>query len=142
MTDRECQFTNDGFCYRAFQLVYPTINWSAAQLSCIGWGGNLASITSEAENTLLYDRMPYSAEDCWIGLTEGNAGQYYWIDGEHFSYNKLHGVSSNETNVDHCGRNKFEGLDSWNITDCKATTKCYICKRDINARNDSGFYII
>ena len=136
----ECQFTNNDSCYRTFQLVHPTINWYAAQLSCIVWGGNLVSITSETENTILYYRTPYSAENCWIGLTNRNEEGYYWIDGEQSSYNNLtNDLLNDEINIDYCGMNKLEGLNNWNATNCDATAQCYICERSRTAQYNPGF---
>ena len=141
---RECQFTNDGFCYRTFLLVNP-INWYDAQSNCVMWGGNLASITSEDEDTLLFLRTPYRADDCWIGLTNTNTnnGAYYWIDGEMVNYDMwTSGAPNNIANTDDCARNKVTGMNKWNNYNCINLTNCYICKRNSSAQFNPGLYFI
>ena len=141
MNFRECEFTNDGFCYRTFQTPYDTNTWYGAQANCVLWGGNLASITSESENTFLYLRTPNSALDCWIGLTNANVGNetYYWIDGEAFNYDMWEsGAPNNSLNADDCARNKVSGMNEWNNFDCTSGTDSYICKRSSDAQFDPG----
>ena len=140
---RECQFTNDDFCYRTFLLVYPTINWYDAQSNCVMWGGNLASITSEDENTLLFLRTPYRADDCWIGLINTNMNNevYYWIDGEMFNYDMwTSGAPNNIANADDCARSKVTGMNEWSNYNCSSLTDSYICKRNSNAQFNPGLY--
>ena len=108
------------------------------------WGGNLASITSGDENTLLFLRTPYRADDCWIGLinTNMNNGAYYWIDGEMFNYDMwTSGAPSNIANTDDCARNKVTGMNEWDNYNCSSLTDSYICKRSTNAQFDPGLYI-
>ena len=107
----------------------------------MSWGGDLASITSQQENDFLFVRTPYSAINCWIGLTDvNNNGVFQWIDGEQFNYtNWAGGIPNNDSTAD-CTQSKFEGNNGWENLSCNNLAKCYICKRDANlSRNPSKF---
>ena len=140
---RGCELTNNGSCYRTFQ-TNTTINWDDAQSSCVIWGGNLASITSQQENDFLHLRTPYSAINCWIGLTDRDRtnGDYTWIDGEQFIYNNWTSGAPVNTTSDDCARAKINGSAEWNSFNCSNTTSCYICKRGNLTTNVNSKLII
>ena len=105
----------------------------------MSWGGDLASITSQQENDFLFLRTPYSAVNCWIGLTDvNNNGVFQWIDGEQFNYNNWAGNAPNSDPSADCAQSNINGMDEWENLRCRNLTKCYICKRDLSiARNPS-----
>ena len=71
----------------------PNTDWLNAQLNCISWGGNLATIKSKEEDSLLYyttDIQTHYA--CYIGLNDilneaGSDGSAFtWVDGSSSAY--------------------------------------------------------
>ena len=126
---RGCDFTNDGFCYRTYRRD-AGINWDDAQSSCEEWGGNLASVTSEAENLLLFQRTPIVAFNCWAGKYTTVDGTTTWNDGNTFSYTEwAPGETTSSTTS--CIRWNYGGTSNWFNTDCSTSIllNCYICKR-------------
>ena len=105
----------------------------------MSWGGDLTSITSQQENDFLFLRTPYSAINCWIGLTDVNSNRVFqWIDGEQFTYNNWAGGTPNSTVNSNCTQSKIEANDEWENIDCNSVTNCYICKRDVNTPLRTG----
>ena len=49
------------------------ISWQEAEGQCVGYGGHLASVTTEGEII--------AAENCWIGLKGTEAEGWKWTDG-------------------------------------------------------------
>ena len=119
----------------------PNTNWLNAQLNCISWGGNLATIKSEEEDSLLY----YSTDilthyNCHIGLndilseagTDGSA--YTWVDGSSSAYrNFLPGFPSTVVDRD-CVIFRFtnaEGVlsEGWADPKCSYRYNCHFCTK-------------
>ena len=87
--EQEFVFNNTRFGYFS-----ENTTWLNAQLNCNSWGGNLATIKSEEEDSLLY----YSTTDiqtnisCYMGLNDiqNEAGSdesiYTWVDGSSSAY--------------------------------------------------------
>ena len=86
-----------GFIFNDTRFGYfsdsPTTNWLNAQLNCISWGGNLATIKSKEEDSLLYyttDIQTHYA--CYIGLNDildeagSDASAFTWVDGSSSAY--------------------------------------------------------
>jgi hypothetical protein len=62
------------------------LSFDDAQGVCVGWGGTLASITSDEERVFLY-AANLSAPATWIGLRSPAANQPYgWLSGEPLVY--------------------------------------------------------
>ena len=118
--------------------MYPQVNWYEAQSRCEDWGGNLASVTSEAENMLLFTRTPIIAFNCWIGMyTSSVNGNITWNDGNAFSYEIWdHGQSTLHSN---CVYWNSGGTNVWVNANCNNLyLKCYICKRIENIVSTPG----
>ena len=121
---RGCDFTNNGSCYRTYQ-VDPDVDWYDAQAGCEAWGGNLASVLSEEENLLLFTRTPIRAFSCWIGMYTVVNGTNTWNDGNIFDYTKS--LSPSPPN---CINWNAGGSDVWLNGNCDALRLgCYVCKR-------------
>ena len=123
-----CDFTSDGFCYRSYQRD-AGINWDDAQSSCEEWRGNLASVTFESENLLLFQRTPIIAFNCWAGKYTTVNGTTTWNDGNTFSYTRW--APSESTSPNSCIQWNYNGGSYWFNTDCNTSIllNCYICKR-------------
>ena len=65
-------------CYRYLPGILTT--WNNAQIACNSAGGNLASISSLAQNQHIYDKMlEYNPQlelnNYWIGMSKDGAGK-------------------------------------------------------------------
>ena len=78
----------------AFFRTAPDINQADAKTQCINWGGNLATIKSSVEDSLILYSIPDSeiAFSCHIGLNDidneaGTDGStFVWIDSSNNAY--------------------------------------------------------
>ena len=104
----------------------------------MSWGGDLASITSQQENDFLFVRTPYSAINCWIGLTDVNNNIFQWIDGEQFNYNNWVGGIPNSNPAADCTQSKINENNGWRNFLCNNLARCYICKREASPPPDPG----
>ena len=122
----------------------PTSTWLDAQLNCISWGGNLATIKSEEEDSLLY----YSTTDiptpygCYIGLNDilneaGTDGSVYtWVDGSSSDYRNFEtGFPNNLVDRDCVQFRYIMGMrggvlsDGWNNKACSIGNNCHFCTK-------------
>ena len=79
------------------------ISWSDAQTSCVGWGGDLSSISTERENNLPSTANSDSVSDTWIGLYDVDRnGSYQWIDGTVVNYTNWGAGESSNTPTEDC----------------------------------------
>ena len=109
-----------------------TFGWLKALRVCLGFGGNLVSITSKKEKEFV-NGISFSTiqnNTAWIGLTyDSQLGRYQWIDGSSFnnfsSINLLESTTSNE-NVPKCVELSKKG---WNLTECCKASQYFICER-------------
>lgn len=72
----------NGSCFFAF--IKPKATWNEARYVCQSLGGDLAKITSAAENNFTYGLISgdlSSLNYVWIGLKKGGDGNFYWVDG-------------------------------------------------------------
>ena len=118
----------------------PKTTWLNAQLNCISWGGNLATIKSAEEDSLLY----YSSTDiqiyfaCYIGLNDilneagSNGSVYTWVDGSSSVYRNFeNGVASSADDRD-CVRFRYKMTggdlsEGWINQVCNTETNCHFC---------------
>ena len=128
----------------AFFQTFPNINQSDAQTQCINWGGNLATIKSAVEDSLLLYIIPDSerAFSCHIGLndidneagTDGSA--FVWIDGSTNAYRNFGTLYMNYPvgiNNDDCVRHRYIDGDyaslGWRSAPCSEIRNCYFCSK-------------
>ncbi|KAI6658178.1 Macrophage mannose receptor 1 [Oopsacas minuta] len=135
------------------------INWITAQLYCINWGGNLATIESVEEDSLLF----YSITDlaisysCWIGLNDididagTNADAFVWIDGSASSYRNFDSLlvpnpSDANANFDCVSfryryRSGAQVLSTgWINRGCGNIRNCYFCSQPGNSQGCDLIY--
>lgn len=73
-----------GHCYKVFT---NQVTWLDAAAYCEQQGGHLATISSVEENQFLYDLLPPSVDQCWLGGSDQIAeGTWEWVTGEPFTY--------------------------------------------------------
>ena len=95
------------------------IDWYSAQLRCLDWGGNLATVKSDEEDSLLL----YSITDleetftCYIGLNDidyeagTDESLFVWIDGSNSAYRNFGTLLHNfprSNDDDNCVRTGIE----------------------------------
>ncbi|KAI6647144.1 hypothetical protein LOD99_8880 [Oopsacas minuta] len=143
--DPEEEFTFGGTTFGYFTNS-PSIDWLTAQLSCILWGGNLATITSEVKDDLLY----YSITDiqtyfrCYIGLNDilvdagTNGSAFVWVDGSTSTYRNFgtleYTYPRDVANFD-CVRFRYKAggtgpiSDGWINLFCNTPIDCHFCTK-------------
>lgn len=83
-----------------YEIVFTTVSYSDAKVAAAarshnGWGGHLATVTSDAENAFIIQNLATgaSADFAWLGGREPHDdGRWFWDDGPEtniqFSINK------------------------------------------------------
>ena len=134
-------FTYDATDF-AFFRTSPDINQPDSQTQCLNWGGNLATINSAVEDSLLLYSIPdiETTFTCHIGLndiadeagTDGDA--FIWIDGSNSTYRNWGTLSNNfpvSTAYHDCVRHRYRAggvlSHGWLNTQCSNTRNCYFC---------------
>ncbi|KAI6658177.1 Macrophage mannose receptor 1 [Oopsacas minuta] len=131
------------------------ISWFTSQLDCLNWGGNLATIKSAIEDSLLF----YSSTDidtyfsCWIGLNdiENDAGTdanaFVWVDGSSSTYWNFGTLGQSypvATAAWNCVRNRYKSTGElstgWANQACSDTTNCYFCSKQDNSQGCDHIY--
>lgn len=108
-----------------------TFGWLKALRVCLGFGGNLVSITSKKENEFVYNFSSSTIRNntAWIGLIyDSQLARYQWIDGSSFNFSYINwpeSTTSNE-NVTKCVKLSRKG---WTLTECCNASQYYICER-------------
>ena len=98
--------------------------WDAARADCISKGGNLTSITSANENSLV---LKTSKEDAWIGLNDRDVeNTFVWIDGTNNTYTNWENDEPDSNR--NCIIIKSDG--TWKDKDCGESYP-YVCKYEL-----------
>ena len=121
------------------------IDWYSAELLCLDWGGNLATIKSAVEDSLLFYSIT-SEYSCHIGLNDigndagTNGSAFVWVDGSTSSYRNFGTLSYNfpilNDNYD-CVRHRYrngrnELSQGWLNAQCSDERNCYFCSKPGN----------
>ena len=139
---RGCDLIYEGSCYRAFE-VSVGISWLDAQSSCVVWGGDLTSITTERENNLLYTAVNDTVSNFWIGLYERDGdGMYQWVDGTVMSLTNWTGTAPTPDSTHDCVQMDTNGAGMWIAADCEATSNSFICIKPSSSTITTGLYQI
>lgn len=93
--------------------------WTQAQSTCQANGGNLATVTSAAVNTLLTNNLPSGGG--WIGFTDqASEGTFVWVDGSPVTYTNWNtGEPNNVGNEDYT---ILTGTGKWNDLPASSST--------------------
>lgn len=86
-------FEDNGHVYQRFD---GSVNWGVAKGSCETKKGHLVTITSEAENTFIYDTLLAAGSGAvgdryLIGMYESPLYQWNWVTGESWNYTNWEG---------------------------------------------------
>ena len=128
-----------GSCYRAFE-VSGGINWLDAQSSCAVWGGDLTSIDLVRDKALLFEYIPNTVGDCWIGLHDRDGdGTFQWVDGTPLSYKRWDigqpGVATTNECVEMIAPSR-----NWRSISCDETKNNFLCEIGLTNITTPGKY--
>jgi hypothetical protein len=112
-------------CYR---LTADTATWLDARAACLGWGGDLVSIESAAEDDFLTARL---ATDVWIGVNDREIeGDMVWADGSPLGYANWGAGQPDDFNAqEDCGEKRVADGGGWNDGPCAGTPRAFLCER-------------
>ena len=131
--------SEDGHCYTYFTST--GINWEIARLECVSRGYDIATVTSQEENTLMYNTYT-SSNFCWIGLNDRYIdGTFVWADGSNSTYRQWStGILADNPNSEDCAM-ILDNL-SWDIQACVNTLTCFFCDSHGKYLNYSGINMV
>ena len=104
----------------------PTLEWNDARRNCQKLGGDLAKITSAAENQFIYNLISKQSKTtdngAWLGLHRKADTKYYWADDTPLAgYAPWYTGEPNNPSLEKCG-NMFgpsdAGKGKWNDIRC------------------------
>ena len=143
-TVSQVSFSFDGTEFEFFQAS-PDVSWLDAQIQCINWGGNLSTINSSVEDSLLLYSIPdlNATFSCHVGLndinneagTDGDA--FVWIDGSNSTYMNwgilIQNYPISEPDYD-CVRHRYRDgaavlSQGWLNFPCTVEKNCYFCSK-------------
>ena len=141
--DPDTQLTYNDTVFGYFTT--SVIDWHSAELLCLDWGGNLATIKSAEEDSLLFYSITNITNEftCHIGLNDidndagTNESAFVWVDGSTSSYRNFgkltHNFPRNNTDFD-CVRYRYRNSASdlsqgWLNARCEEERNCYFCSK-------------
>ena len=136
------------FTYRnadfGYFTIFPELDWYTAQLSCLDWGGNLATIQSTVEDNLLFYSITdfVSGYSCHIGLNDiqHDAGTdesgFVWVDGSNSRYRNFGTLGGNypiSIEDRYCVRARYRNTgilsQGWVNVECTTARGCFYCSK-------------
>jgi cysteine-rich repeat protein len=79
----DCIGTKDPITFHCYQFMGMQASWSSAETSCVGFGGHLATITSQPEYDVVLGVAIQGGESAWIGASDAaSEGDFVWTTGE------------------------------------------------------------
>ncbi|MCB9748821.1 MAG: hypothetical protein H6713_02315 [Myxococcales bacterium] len=104
-------------------------SWMIARVACQERGGELASLTSAAENSYVAARLKLADAPYWIGMSDAaREGSWIWPDGQPLlpGYVNWNAGEPNDYGVgEDCGEIAASGV--WNDEDCPSA-RAFVCE--------------
>ncbi|XP_072050976.1 uncharacterized protein [Amphiura filiformis] len=115
-----------GHCYRYFSI---STTWTVARDHCRGLGGDLASIHSAEENSIIYGLI---SSDVWIGGNDmSREGDFQWSDGSRFGFTNWYYPQPDNSNNEDCVHLLYRSdptyAKKWNDLTCNDANH-FMCK--------------
>ncbi|XP_068683669.1 perlucin-like protein [Montipora foliosa] len=116
-------------CYIVIDI--PTLEWSAARRNCQKLGGDLAKITTNAENQFIFNLVSNQTTTtrcgAWLGLHRKADNKFYWVDDTPLTgYTQWGRGEPNDPTTERCG-NMFGPTETrkgmWNDISCNLDKK-------------------
>ena len=105
------------------------VTWEEASLTCEGHGGSLASITSWEIQKWINSQFGLSNR-IWIGGSDSaEEGTFTWAGGDSWEYSNWNGCPVSNDNNKNCVAIKNSAAGRWQVLDCLATVRRYLCQR-------------
>lgn len=126
--DRSLSDPLTGNCYTLF---LDERSWDDAQAACEQAGGNLATINSAEENTVVAS-FSSGLVDLWLGGTDAEEeDNFVWVTGEPLGFEGWRSGEPNDgdDNGEDCMVMEADNDGTWDDRDCQKTFP-YICERD------------
>ena len=111
-----------------YKLFTTEKSWSNARSDCVSAGGDLASVSSLAENSFILSLdllNKGTTSRAWIGGRSSDGTDLSWKDGTTWSYTKW---NSNEGDDGSGGRTSFGPYGSWDDED-GTDEQNFICEK-------------
>ncbi|KAM9712648.1 macrophage mannose receptor 1 isoform 1-T1 [Menidia menidia] len=132
-----------GKCYK-FISEEGKLDWKEARTRCHNEGGNLASVTSEKEQSFLTMQMLYYSEDFWIGMNDVNWEMHFvWTDGRGVSYTNWAKGQPTSGRESYLTNEEFDCVvmegsttaqkGQWKVEDCSSKSG-FICKKNVDSQ--------
>ena len=123
---------NEGEIYfqgHSYQLFSTEMSWVDAKAYCEDLGGHLVTITSQAEQSFIYENFIKKYGSAMIGLSDvANEGDWEWVTGEVFNYSNWDpGEPNNEGNEDYV---LMRSDGTWNDGHLEREKWIFICEWD------------
>ncbi|KAI2656998.1 Galactose-specific lectin nattectin [Labeo rohita] len=105
-----CQSEWTQFGRRCFKVFNNAVSWKDAEMSCLNYGGNLASVHSYKEYTFL-KLLISSTKTFWIGGYDVvSEGTWFWSDGSKMNFRLWSPKEPNNLRgAEHCIEMNFGG---------------------------------
>ncbi|XP_046846401.1 uncharacterized protein LOC124440117 isoform X2 [Xenia sp. Carnegie-2017] len=118
---------NTSYAILRHSRVIPSSSWEDARAYCVKMGGDLLSINSQAENTLIANKIAsYHTDIFWFGLKRNNR-KWIWVDGNNADFTKwAWGEPNNYLNSEDCGE-IYSRTGNWNDNNCQ-DRRSFICE--------------
>ncbi|MCP4407271.1 MAG: C-type lectin domain-containing protein [Gammaproteobacteria bacterium] len=113
-----------------YQRIDSPMSWTSAAEYCKNQGGYLATLTSEQENSFVYDELQKPSNDfCWLGGSDSKQeGIWEWTNGDNWSYESwANGEPNGGTTENHL---LYWGQYVWNDGTNSVVSHCGICEWD------------
>ena len=111
--------TEDGGNGHWYERVNASVTWHQAKQQAEDMGGHLATLTSDAENTYVYDNFGTSA---WLGGTdEDSEGTWRWVTGEPWGYTRWHSAQPDNASGEEHYLEYRDGYPAYTWNDWTAT---------------------
>ncbi|XP_051505856.1 ladderlectin-like isoform X2 [Myxocyprinus asiaticus] len=98
-----CQDEWTAYGYRCFKFFNIPKTWVDAEKMCLAYDGNLASVHTHKEYTLIQNMIPVSSS-AWIGGYDAvSEGVWFWSDGSKMNLQLWNTAEPNNAQgVEHC----------------------------------------
>merc|ERR1712110_308388 len=119
-------------CYKLVEES-AGLTWEAAQARCqADESSHLASVTSAAEDAIVYGLLKSVTQNGWIGASDKDTeGTFVWTDGSAFSFTNWNTGQPDSSTADGQDCVRMRQTDGkWDDIKCDGTgTKAFVCSK-------------
>eukprot|EP00794_Sanderia_malayensis_P003261 gene3261-3742_t len=128
----------DKYCYYVRNSYYGSKRWAAARQICLDFGAKLASIHSEQEMNVIYEKLSLGTKNAWIGLNDRAIEKHMvWSDGTAYDYTNWASKEPNDNQgYENCAEMGYLN-GKWNDVSC-SSYRGYVCKKELGCGEALG----